>query len=104
MKNYALINGNNIVTNVAVTNDDWVWDSGNWIEYTNLNDAGIGFTYDATKNAFIAPKPFNSWVLNKATYLWEAPVAMPTDDKFYYWDEATTSWVEAPAVEEAPVE
>lgn len=58
------------------------------------NYAGIGFTYDRVKDAFIPPKPFASWVLNEDTCLWDAPVAMPTDDKIYTWDEATTNWVE----------
>jgi hypothetical protein len=58
------------------------------------NYAGIGFTYDRTKDVFIPPKPFASWVLNEDTCLWDAPVAMPTDDKIYVWDEATTNWVE----------
>lgn len=58
------------------------------------NYAGIGFTYDAQRDAFIPPKPFASWVLNEDTCLWDAPVAMPTDGKQYQWDEATTSWVE----------
>lgn len=58
------------------------------------NFAGIGYTYDAQRDAFIAPKPFNSWVLDEQTCLWNAPVAMPTDGKMYTWDEATTSWVE----------
>lgn len=58
------------------------------------NYAGIGFTYDRTKDAFIPPKPFNSWLLNETTCLWEAPTPMPQDDKVYNWDEATTSWVE----------
>jgi len=60
------------------------------------NYAGIGYTWDGT--GFAAPQPYASWNLNSDTYLWEAPVAMPTDDKFYTWDEATTSWVEAPAL------
>jgi hypothetical protein len=59
------------------------------------NYAGIGFSYDRTRDAFIPPKPFASWVLDEQTCLWSAPVAMPTDDKRYTWDEATTSWVEA---------
>ena len=59
------------------------------------NYAGIGFTYDSQRDAFIPPKPFASWVLNEDTCLWDAPVAMPTDGKRYQWDEATTSWVEA---------
>lgn len=58
------------------------------------NYAGVGFTYDAQRDAFIPPKPFASWVLNEDTCLWDAPVAMPTDGKQYQWDEATTSWVE----------
>ena len=58
------------------------------------NYAGIGFTYDRTRDAFIPPQPFTSWVLDEDTCLWNAPVAMPTDGKHYTWDEATTSWVE----------
>lgn len=58
------------------------------------NYAGIGYTYDAQRDAFIPPKPFNSWVLNEETCLWNAPVAMPTDGKAYQWNEATTSWAE----------
>ena len=58
------------------------------------NYAGIGYTYDAARDAFIPPKPFASWTLNEATCLWDAPVAYPTDGKIYQWDEATTSWKE----------
>lgn len=58
------------------------------------NYAGIGYTYDATNDVFYAPKPFDSWVLNESTWLWEAPVAMPDDGKLYEWDEATTNWKE----------
>ena len=58
------------------------------------NYAGIGYTYDAVRDAFIAPQPFASWLLNDDTCLWEAPVAMPADGKSYEWDEATTSWKE----------
>ena len=58
------------------------------------NYAGIGFTYDRTRDAFIPPQPFPSWVLDEDTCLWNAPVAVPTDGKHYTWDEATTSWVE----------
>lgn len=60
------------------------------------NYAGIGFTYDAQRDAFIPPKLFASWLLNDETCLWEAPVAMPTDGQVYSWDEATTSWVVVP--------
>ncbi len=58
------------------------------------NYAGIGYTYDAVRDAFYAPQPFASWLLNDDTCLWEAPVAMPADGKVYSWDEATTSWKE----------
>ena len=57
------------------------------------NFAGIGFTYDANRDAFIPPKPFNSWVLNETTCLWEAPVAHPNSNgEGYKWNESTTSW------------
>ena len=58
------------------------------------NFAGIGYTYDAVRDAFIAPQPFASWLLNDDTCLWDAPVAMPADGKSYEWNEATTSWKE----------
>ena len=58
------------------------------------NYGGIGFTYDQTKDAFIPPKPFDSWTLNETTCIWEAPVAYPSDGKDYYWDESSTSWKE----------
>jgi hypothetical protein len=63
------------------------------------NYAGLGYSYDAAKDAFIPPKPYASWVLNETSCLWEAPVAYPTDGERYSWDEATTAWV---AVEEQP--
>ena len=59
------------------------------------NYAGIGYTYDAERDAFIPVKPFESWVLNEDTCIWQAPSPYPTDDKNYRWDEATTSWIEA---------
>ena len=61
------------------------------------NYAGIGYTYDRTNDVFYAPQPFASWILNKTTWSWEAPVAMPTDDKKYTWDEAVKNWVEVAA-------
>jgi len=60
------------------------------------NYAGIGFTYDRTRDAFIPPKPYPSWVLNEDTCLWESPIAYPNDGKKYIWNEVTTSWVEIP--------
>jgi len=62
------------------------------------NYAGLGYTYDAGRDAFIPPKPYASWVLNETTCLWDAPVAYPDDGKRYSWDEATTSWVEVEGV------
>ena len=57
------------------------------------NYAGIGYTYDRNRQAFIPPKPFGSWILHEETCLWDAPVAYPTDGELYVWDEGTTSWV-----------
>jgi len=76
------------------------WSGGysNW-KQTSYNGkirkhyAGIGYTYDAARYAFIPPQPFPSWVLNEDTCLWDAPTPMPTDGQRYYWDEPTTSWV-----------
>ena len=56
------------------------------------NYAGIGFTYDTAKDAFIPPQPYASWTLNEETCLWEAPVAYPDDGQVYTWNEDTTSW------------
>ena len=58
------------------------------------NYAGIGYTYDRTRDAFIPPQPYSSWTLDETTCLWQAPVAHPTDDKRYEWNEATVSWQE----------
>ncbi len=62
------------------------------------NYAGIGYTYDSQKDAFYAPKPYQSWILNESTFLWEAPVQMPDDGKPYRWDEQTKNWQEAEVV------
>jgi len=77
---------------------DWSGGYTNWKQTSynrriRKNYAGIGYTYDAIRDAFIPPKPFPSWVLNEETCLWSAPVAMPTDGQMYQWDESTTSWV-----------
>jgi len=56
------------------------------------NHAGVGYTYDEDRDAFIAPKPFNSWTLNEDTCQWEAPVALPDTENKYNWNEETTSW------------
>jgi hypothetical protein len=60
------------------------------------NYAGVGYTYDAERDAFIPPQPFASWTLNEDTCLWDAPVSYPDDGKPYAWDEDTLSWVEVP--------
>jgi len=61
-------------------------------EALRKNYAGIGFTYDRGRDAFIPPQPFASWILNDSTCLWEAPVSYPTDGQDYIWNEDTTSW------------
>ena len=73
--------------------------SGTWVQTSynasiRKNYAGIGYTYDSSKDAFIAPKPYASWTLNNTTCKWESPVAFPTDGKIYEWDEDTTNWTE----------
>jgi len=114
MAHFAQIDENNIVTQVLVIEQDVV-DTGLFGEPRSFiqtsyntyggvhklggtplrkNYAGIGFTFDAIRDAFIPPKPYNSWILNEDTCLWNAPVAMPTDDKRYTWDEETLSWTE----------
>ena len=63
------------------------------------NYAGIGFTYDRTRDAFIPPQPFQSWVLDENTCLWNAPIAIPIDGNQYIWDETTLSWIESTPLE-----
>tara|TARA_R110000822_G_scaffold205_1_gene978 strand:+ start:408 stop:758 length:351 start_codon:yes stop_codon:yes gene_type:complete len=58
-----------------------------------MNYAGVGYSYDVSKDAFIPPKPYASWTLVESTCLWEAPTAYPTDGESYSWDESTTAWV-----------
>jgi hypothetical protein len=78
---------------------DTYWKQTSYNGNFRKNYAGIGDTYDEGRDAFIAPKPFNSWILDEATCRWKSPVDYPTDNKNYAWDEATTSWVEVPASE-----
>ena len=118
MAHYAFLDQNNIVTEV-ITGKSEGEDGVDWEQWYNefrgqvckrtsyntqggqhpegkpfrKNYAGIGYTYDEQRDAFIPPQPFPSWVLNKDTCLWDAPVTMPTDGQFYNWDEATTNWV-----------
>jgi hypothetical protein len=118
MAHYSFLDMQNIVTEVIVGKDETDGPT-NWeIHYGNIreqvckrtsfntrggvhsdggvafrkNYAGIGYTYDETRDAFIPPKPFDSWILNEDSCLWEAPVAMPDDGQAYEWNEETTSW------------
>jgi hypothetical protein len=108
MAHFAQIDENNIVTQVLVVHDnvedrgqDYLANDlglgGTWVQtsYNNRirkNFAGVGFTYDATRDAFIAPKPFDSWLLNEDTCRWEAPVAYPADGVMYKWNENDKDW------------
>lgn len=110
MAHFAEIDENNIVLRVLVvdnseehrgqeflSNDLGL--GGTWIQTSYNNNfrnkyAGIGDTYDSTKDVFISPKPFNSWILNEDTYTWEAPVAMPVDGNRYSWNEENQQWEE----------
>ncbi len=82
--------GIDFLNNLYGTND--VWKQTSYNGNIRKNYGGIGYKYDQTRNAFISPKPFNSWTLNETTCQWEAPVAYPDDGKRYKWNEATTSW------------
>ena len=119
MAHYAELDSTNNVLKVHVLNNEVITDSDGseqeqvgvdfltnhnggvgWYKQTSYNGnfrknyAGIGYTYDSTRDAFIAPQPYNSWTLNEDTCQWESPVAYPDDDKMYDWDETTTNWVE----------
>ena len=107
MAHYAFIDENKIVTEVIVGNDettgDWETYYGNLrgqrcirTSYNNnirYNYAGIGYTYDEDRDAFIPPQPYPSWVLNEDTCLWEAPVTYPTGGNNYSWDENSQNWI-----------
>ena len=121
MAHYAFLDENYIVTEVIVGKDEsnYDWEAhygqfrGQLCKRTSYNThggvhngggtpyrknyAGIGYSYDPQRDAFIPPKPFASWQLNESTCLWDPPTAMPTDGKMYRWDEDTTSWIEIPA-------
>ena len=94
--------GIDFLNNLYKTNDTWKQTSYNTLGNVHKLDgtpfrknyAGIGYTYDETRDAFIAPQPYPSWTLNEDTCRWEGPVAYPDDDKHYKWNEETTSWVE----------
>ena len=108
MAHYAKVEDGVVTQVIVADNKEWCEANlgGTWVQTSynthgnqhpegrplNKNYAGIGYTWDGT--GFAAPRPYASWSLDSDTYLWEAPVAMPTDGKRYSWDEATTSWVE----------
>jgi len=75
-----------------------IWKQTSYNANFRKNYAGVGFNYDPVLDAFIAPKPYPSWLLNTTTCKWDAPVPYPTDGKRYMWDEATLSWVIFPPV------
>ena len=111
MAHYAYINGEGIVVTVIVGKDEtelingldtetyyaqgtpWLVKRTSYNANIRKNYAGIGYTYDAVRDAFIAPKPFASWVLEEATCRWNAPVPMPSEGGPWAWDEDTESWV-----------
>jgi hypothetical protein len=108
MAHFAEIDENNIVLRVLVTDNDfpnegydWLVENlgGTWVQTSynatiRKNFAGVDFTYDSERDAFIAPQPFDSWGLDEETCRWEAPVEYPTDGKIYSWDEESLSWIE----------
>ena len=116
MAHYAFLGADNVVTEVITGIDEteliegllpetWYGNfRGQLCKRTSYNNnirynyAGIGYTYDAARDAFIAPQPYASWVLDEATCRWTAPVPMPVPNNppFYVWDEATESWVATP--------
>lgn len=71
---------------------DGTWKQTSYNKSFRKNYAGIGFSYDPIRDAFVPPQPFPSWLLNEQTCLWEAPVPKPEGN--WYWDETTTSWKE----------
>lgn len=111
MSHFAKVNGFGVVEEVIVAEQDFIDslpNASSWVQTSyntfggvhklggtpfRKNYAGIGFTYDHTRDAFISPKTYPSWSLNEDTCLWEPPTPMPQDGNFYYWDEPTTSWI-----------
>jgi len=101
MRRFAELDENNLVLRVVVCDDEaWLVEvlGGVWVESftdgTRYNRAGSNFTYDEDRDAFIPPKPFDSWVLDEATCLWVAPVEYPSDGAEYAWDEDAGDWSE----------
>lgn len=109
MSHFAELDENNVVIRVLVGDNnlpnegyDWFVErlGGRWVQTSynanfRKNFASVGYSYDEVRDAFIPPKPYESWVLNEETCLWEAPVPRPEDDKIYYWNEDSLTWIEA---------
>jgi len=105
MSHFAEINSDGVVQRVIVAEQNFinsgaVGDSFNWVQTSYNNNfrkqfAGIGYSYDKTKDKFIAPKPYPSWALDSNDD-WQPPTAMPDDGKMYTWDEDNTKWVAVP--------
>jgi hypothetical protein len=116
MAHFAQLDENNVVLRVIVVHNNELLDNGveseakgiafcqslfpstRWVQTSyngniRKNYAGVGFTYDSQRDAFIPPRPFPSWVLDVATCRWEAPVPYPTDGEQYAWDESLAAWV-----------
>ena len=106
MAHFAELDENNIVLRVVVIDDFYASSGeqychdlfgGNW-KQTSYNGnirkqyAGVGYTYDETLDAFIPPKPFNSWILDVESCIWQSPTPIPNDGALYFWDESTLSW------------
>jgi hypothetical protein len=108
MSHFAELDENNVVLRVLVGDNnmpnegyDWFVENlgGRWIQTSyngnfRKNFAGIGYTYDEDLDAFIPPKPFDSWTLNEVTCRWQAPVPYPQDGRIYRWDEDSLTWIE----------
>jgi hypothetical protein len=110
MAHFCEVDSNNTVLRVLVVPDEQehrgqeyladelglggVWLQTSYNARIRKNYAGINYTYDPIRDAFIAPKPYESWLLDEETCQWKAPVEMPTDDKMYVWDETSVNWVE----------
>ena len=103
---FSILNNDNIVTSVLVSpekfngqEEKFSSETGQKYKQTYKNSpphnfAGVGFTYDINHDVFYEPQPYASWILNSTTYLWEAPVAYPSDGKYYIWNEDSKNWVE----------
>jgi hypothetical protein len=104
MSHFAKIDENSVVQRVIVAEQEFidsgvVGDAKFWVQTSYTGSirkqfAGIGFTYDKVRDAFIQPQPYPSWTLNEDTCLWDAPTAYPDDGKNYEWNEDTQAWDE----------